>query len=89
MGTAPEANFCVPFRRFSAPGVLLRPAGIDRRCQVISGFRRHLGLTDTLGLDLMLNEMSLNHLKLRYCEFQKSVEGGQPKKIKIKNKSKN
>ena len=25
-----------------------------RGCQVISGFRCHLGLTDTLGLDLML-----------------------------------
>ena len=30
------------------------PAGIDRGCQVISDFRRHFELTDTLGRDLML-----------------------------------
>mgnify|MGYP006964525780 FL=1 len=36
------------------------PAGIDRGCQIISNFGRHLGLSDTLGLDL----------KLLYCEFQ-------------------
>ena len=37
-------------RRFSVPRVLQRPAGIDGGCQVISGFRRHPGLTVTLGL---------------------------------------
>ena len=41
-------------RRFSVPRILRCPSGIDRACQVISGFGRHLGLTDTLGLDLML-----------------------------------
>ena len=41
-------------RRFSVPRVLRCPAGIDRGCWVISGFRHRLGLTDTLGLDLML-----------------------------------
>ena len=48
----------VPFdrarTRFSVPQVLRCPAGIDCGCQVISGFGRHLELTDTLGLDLML-----------------------------------
>ena len=39
-------------RHFSVPWVLRRRAGCDRGCQVISGFGRHLGLTDTLGLDL-------------------------------------
>ena len=39
---------------FQFPRVWRCPAGIGRRCQVISGFGHHLGLTDTLGLDLML-----------------------------------
>ena len=95
LGTAPEANFCVPqnahyLRCFSVPRVLLRPAGIDRRCQVISCFRRHLGLTDTLhaGIDPMPDKMGLDYLKLLYCEFQEyevmtmSAEGGQPKRKK-------
>ena len=99
VGPAPEANFCVPqnahyLRCFSVPRVLLRPAGIDRRCQVISCFRRQLGLTDTLGLKLMLVSIRcqtrwiLDYLKLPYCEFQKyevmtmSAEGGQPKRKK-------
>ena len=41
-------------RHFSVPRVLRCPTGIDRGCQVTSDFRRRLGLTDTLGLDLML-----------------------------------
>ena len=40
--------------RSSVPRVLPFPAGVDRGCQVISGCGRHLGLTDTRGLDLML-----------------------------------
>ena len=48
-------KFCEHYlRRFSVPRVLLCPTGIDSGCQVISGFGRHLGRTDTLGLDLML-----------------------------------
>ena len=48
-------KFCEHYlRRFSVLRVLLCPTGIDRGCQVISGFGRHLGMTDTLGLDLML-----------------------------------
>ena len=62
--------------------VLRCPTGIDRGCQVISGFRRHLELTDILGLDLMLVSI---RCQIRY-EFQKyevmtmSVVGGRPKK---------
>ena len=41
-------------RRFSVPRLLRCPAGTDCGFQVISCFRRHLGLTDTVGLDLML-----------------------------------
>ena len=37
--------------RSSVPQVLRCPAGIDRGWWVISGFRRNLGLTDTLGLN--------------------------------------
>ena len=48
-------KFCEHYlRRFSVLRVLLCVTGIDRGCQVISGFGRHLGMTDTLGLDLML-----------------------------------
>jgi len=47
-------------RRFSFPRVLRCSAGIDFGCYVISGFGRHLGLCDTLSLDVML-----------YGEFQK------------------
>ena len=39
------------------PAGLRCPAVIDRGCSIISGFRRHLGPTDTLGLgglDVML-----------------------------------
>jgi len=46
------------------------PAGVD--CGL--GFGRHLGLTDTLVLDLMLVlircQMNLDYLKLLYCEFK-------------------
>ena len=72
---------------FSVLRVLRCPAVTDRGCQVISGFRCHLALTDSLGLDLMLaDRMNLDDLKLFYCEFQKyevmttSVGDGQPKK---------
>ena len=75
-------------RRFLVSRVLRCPAGTDHGCQVSSGFGRHLGLTDTFGLDL----------KLRYCEFQKnedmnmSVVGGRQKNkqtsvIKQQNRS--
>ena len=68
---------------------------MSRGCQVISGFGCHLGLTDTLGLDLMQVPDKMNadarqdEFKLLYCEFQKcevmtmSVVGGQPKKHTI------
>ena len=39
---------------FQSCGFLRCPVDIDRGCQFISGFGRHLGLTDTLGLDLKL-----------------------------------
>ena len=74
--------------RISAITSFFSPTGIDRGCQVISGFGRHLGLTETrshAGIDLMSDKMNLD-LKLLYCEFQKygvmtiSVVGGQPKK---------
>ena len=35
------------------------PAGIDQGYLIISGFGRHLGMTDTLGLDLMLVSISM------------------------------
>ena len=47
-------------RRFLVLRVLLCPSGIDRGCQVISGFRRHLGLTDTRGLDPMPERINLD-----------------------------
>lgn len=39
---------------FSVPQVLRYPVYIDRGCQIMSGFGRHLVLTDILGLDLMM-----------------------------------
>ena len=73
----------VPYylRHFSVPRVLRCPTGTDRGCLVISGFRRHLGLTDK-----MPDKMNLVYHKLLYCEFHEyevmtmSVIGGQPKK---------
>ena len=48
-------KFCEHYlRRFSVLRVLLCPTVIDRGCQVILGFGRHLGMTDAVGLDLML-----------------------------------
>ena len=41
------------FTIYVVPRVLWCPAGIDLECQVISGFRRHFGLEDTLGLYLV------------------------------------
>ena len=40
---------------FCSHKVLRRPMGIDlESCYVMSGFRRHIGLCNTLGLDVML-----------------------------------
>lgn len=60
---------------YSVPRVLRYPSGIARGGKVISGFGRHIGLTDIIGLDLMPcndpmpDEMNLDYLKLLYCEF--------------------
>ena len=60
----PPINFCVLsldkgtksdtiYVVVQSRGVYDGPAGIDLGCQVIPGFGRHLGLTDTHGLNLM------------------------------------
>lgn len=48
------------YTSFFIPAVLQCTPGFDRGCQVTAGCGRHLGLTDTPGLDLMLVTMPDN-----------------------------
>ena len=55
-------------RRFSFLLVSRCPAGIDRGCLVISGFGRHLGLCDTISLDVMLVSIRCQQDELRLSQ---------------------
>ena len=62
---------------FCSHKVLRRPMGIDLECYIISGFRRHIGLCNTLGLDVLL--VSIQR-QTRLFVKSMSVVGGQSKK---------
>ena len=66
---------------FCSHKVLRCPMGIDLECYVMSGFRRHIGLCNTLGLDVTL--VSIQRQTRLFVESM-FVVGAQSKKKKSK-----